>query len=656
MGNLIAAADREKIDALSARATTATMRRRAEVLLLYDQGLPTQEVAERVELSPSRTRYWRRRYLFEGMQIFSGSELGPSATGDEPREEEASGRESPEQTPAVQSDEGSDIQLLPESVPDEEIPEQDQDQVAEPQSEQSPVSLAELRQRYPANLRQAEHRRDLALELFDASQSIHHLPQDMRRILEVSALLQHLTENQEEEHSNKSGYLFILSHPLTDLTADENKLVETILASLHGKAGYPPSPVERDQILSPAEHEAFTLAAILHIAHGLDNSGTQATVINSVELLPKQIDIRVNGPRAKKDARKAAQSSKLWTRLYGQKIKVQAIYQFDQEPDERLKELLARTKPGIQPDDDLAEAGRKVMGYHFAQMLLHEAGTRQGEDIEELHDMRVATRRMRAAFEVFGEAFDRKSIKIHLKGLRAAGRALGRVRDLDVFMEKAQQYLDSIPQEQRSGLDPLLSIWENERLEDRSEMLVYLDSQDYANFKRKFLKFVTTPGAGARKTSVDQPDQVKLITPILVYTRLAAVRAYGPLLDSATIDQLHALRIEFKKLRYTLEFFSEVLGKETKLLIADIKKLQDHLGDLNDADVACTILRDFLDNWESRQVHLPIIERENPEPVVAYLANKHAERYFLTTTFKDAWSEFDQPEVRTRIASAVAIL
>jgi CHAD domain-containing protein len=639
MGTLIAAADKARIESLAELASTAAMRRRAQVLLLYDQGLPTQEVAEQVDLSASRTRYWRRRYLFEGMQIFAGSTLeSPSP------DQGASGEESPE------------LQLLPENVPVEEVLEPDQLPYVEPQPEHTPVSLAEVRQRYPANLRQAEHRRDLALELFDACQSIHHLPADMRRILEVAALLQYLTENQEEENSNKSGYLFILSHPLTDLTDDENKLVETILASLHGKAAFPPSPTDREQILSPAEHEALTLAALLRIAHGLDASKTQTTVINSLEIQPEKITILVNGPRAKTDARRAAKSSKLWTRLYGQKIRVQTVYQLDQEPDERMKELLSKTKPGIEPQDDLAEAGRKVMGFHFAQMILHEAGTRLGEDIEELHDMRVATRRMRAAFEVFGKAFDRKAVKVHLKGLRATGRALGRVRDLDVFMEKAQQYLDAVPQEQRTGLNPLLSLWEAERLEDRTKMLHYLNSEDYANFKRRFLKFVTTPGAGAKKISENSPHQVQLVGPIQVYTRLAAVRTFGPLLESATIDQLHALRIEFKKLRYTLEFFSEVLGKEAKEIIAEIKKLQDHLGDLNDADVACSILRQFLDNWESRQVHLLIIERENPEPVVAYLASKHAERYLLTTTFQDAWQAFDQPEMRSKIAAAVSVL
>ncbi|MFN2211786.1 MAG: CHAD domain-containing protein [Anaerolineales bacterium] len=639
MGTIIASADKAQIESLAAHASTTTMRRRAQLLLLYDQGLDTQAVADQVDLSASRARYWRRRYLFEGMQIFAGSSLNI-----------------PSSTPVPGNEETQDLQLLPEKIPAEQISKSAKSLPKETPAENPPVSLAELRQRYPSNLHQAEHRRDLALTLFDAFQPIHHLPSELRRLLEVAALLQYLTENQQDDSSTKSGYLFILSNPLTDLTESETKLVETTLASLHGKVKYPRSPTKRDQILSPAEHEALTLAALLRIAHGLDTSQTQTTVISSIEIKPEQITLLIKGPQAKLDVRKAGKSSKLWTRLYGQKIRLQVIYQIETDQDKRLEELISRTKPGIEPNDALAEAGRKVMGFHFAQMILHEAGTRLGEDIEELHDMRVATRRMRAAFEVFGEAFNRKALKIHLKGLRATGRALGRVRDLDVFMEKAQQYLDTLPQEQRDGLDPLLTLWKEERRSDRIEMLAYLNSEDYATFKRRFLTFVSTPGAGAKVIPANHPYQVQHVVPILVYTRLASVLSFGTTIDSATTDQLHALRIEFKKLRYTLEFFSEVLGEESKGLITEIKSLQDHLGDLNDADVACMILREFLDNWEANQEYLPINERENPEPIVAYLANKHAERYFLTTTFQDVWKKFDQPETRSNFALAISVL
>jgi CHAD domain-containing protein/transposase len=653
MGNLINPADRDQIEAQAAHGSTAAIRRRAQLLLLYDQGLPTREVAEQIGLSESRTRFWRRRFIFEGMQIFAESSLNnDQLTPAQPDEESSAIQLLP--AAIVQEDE-STVEDLPEMVEEVggSISEDPLESIQESESE--PISLDELRQRYPTNLRRAEHRRDLALELFDATQATHQLPDEQRRLLEVAALLQYLTENEEDEKANKSGYLFILSHPLTDLSEVDNKIVEDILGSLHGKVAYPPNR-DPDQLLSPAEHEALTLAALLRIASGLDASQTQGTNIDRIELDSERLLILVNGPQAKVDARRAKKAAKLWTTLFKQKVRLQVVYQLEQEGDERLETLIAKRSPGVEPDDTLSEAGRKVLGYHYAQMVLHEAGTRLGEDIEELHDMRVATRRMRAAFEVFRDAFEPKAVKPHLKGLRATGRALGRVRDLDVFMEKAQQYLDTIPQEQRSGLEPLLILWENERQDDREKMMEHLNGEDYANFKRKFLKFVSTPGAGAKPVSETSPHIVKHILPALSYTHLAAVRAYGPILDSATIEQLHSLRIEFKKLRYTLEFFREVLGEEAKELIKEIKNLQDHLGDLNDADVACSILRQFLDEWESRQVYRPISERENPEPVVAYLASKHAERYFLTTSFQNAWQRFDQPEMRAKLASAIADL
>ena len=71
-------------------------------------------------------------------------------------------------------------------------------------------------------------------------------------------------------------------------------------------------------------------------------------------------------------------------------------------PDLRL--VVGRT-PGVTSEDHVAEAGRKVMRFHLARMLAREAGTRAGHDPEELHAMRVATRRQRAAWRVFGASF-----------------------------------------------------------------------------------------------------------------------------------------------------------------------------------------------------------------------------------------------------------
>ena len=111
----------------------------------------------------------------------------------------------------------------------------------------------------------------------------------------------------------------------------------------------------------------------------------------------------------------------------------------------------------------MSEAGRKVIYLHFTRMLANEAGTRLGEDPEALHDMRVATRRMRAAFALFGAHFDKKTLKLFGKGLRRAGRTLGAVRDLDVLLDKARAHVVALPPEQAGSLDPLLAHWETAR-------------------------------------------------------------------------------------------------------------------------------------------------------------------------------------------------
>ncbi len=315
-------------------------------------------------------------------------------------------------------------------------------------------------------------------------------------------------------------------------------------------------------------------------------------------------------------------------------------------------------KPGILADDTVAEAGRKVFLAQFATMLWHEAGTRSGEDIESLHDMRVATRRMRAAFDVFTSAFRKKIILSHLSELRHLGRRLGTVRDLDVFNEKAACYLNLLPDDNRNGLDPLLSMWQTQLSEARSELVAYLDSRAYQEFKVNFNYFVQTHGYAVQRTTGDTPipNRVYEVVPCIIYTRLAKVRAYSSVINSASIPQLHALRIEFKKLRYAMEYFSEVLSSEARQVIDLVKKLQDHLGDLHDSDVACQILNNFLENWDSGQAGLMLTERQNPEPLVNYLAYQYAERHRLLITFPDAWERFDQPEVRRNIAQAISNL
>lgn len=314
---------------------------------------------------------------------------------------------------------------------------------------------------------------------------------------------------------------------------------------------------------------------------------------------------------------------------------------------------------GLQPTDTLAEAGRKILGFHFARMLKHEPGTRQGEDIEALHNMRVATRRMRSAFNIFGPAFSKKAIKPLKEGLKETGGALGPVRDLDVFMEKLEQYLQTLPENQRDSLQILMNIWQSKRERARENMLAYLDSKKYLKFKQQFLQFVKNQGMGVKPiptTMPPTPHQLRHLAPELIYTAYHQVRAYETILDNAPIETLHQLRLSFKRLRYVIECLQEILGEEKKAVIEDVKAMQDHLGHLNDADTASKILQEFLADWEEHQRNLPLAERQSPAQIAAYLEVKLSERHQLLISFADAWTRFNRPEFRLNLARAMTVL
>lgn len=314
--------------------------------------------------------------------------------------------------------------------------------------------------------------------------------------------------------------------------------------------------------------------------------------------------------------------------------------------------------PGVLSTDTLAEAGRKIWLYQFAEMILKEGPTISGEDIEDLHDMRVATRRMRSAFEVFQKAFKPKIMRRYLKGLRATGRALGSVRDMDVLIEKLDQYVNLLGDEQREGIFPLKNSWLQVREKARQALLVYFNSQEYLQFKQEFNKFVQMPGEGVIQHSSNLPmaHSVCEVVPALIYSRMGAVRAYDSILNNASDTQLHALRIEFKKLRYAIEYFREVLGGDVSQVIGDLKLVQDHLGNFHDAVVARDLVTKFLKDWEKSQLSNSLVDRQSPEHVASYLAYLHAERHRLLVKLPAVWEHFNRQEFRSNLANAIAVL
>jgi CHAD domain-containing protein len=300
----------------------------------------------------------------------------------------------------------------------------------------------------------------------------------------------------------------------------------------------------------------------------------------------------------------------------------------------------------LDPQDPMPEAGRKVLLRQFIRMLEREAGSRSGQDIEDVHKMRVSIRHMRSAFRLLAGFYRPKRIAAFDADLRRVMRALGRVRDLDVMIHDLTQFHASLEVVEAAILQEVLDVLDQRRDVARARLVETFDSKAYRRFIKRFSKFLTTPEAGAVRPSGVVPFQVRHVLPPMIYARLADVRAYEPLLDEADEITLHNLRIEFKRLRYTVALFADLLGAQAADYISELKAMQDHLGRLNDISVAQARFRALMEDLEGHQSSV----------LWLYIDHLEAEKAAMQGHLPDAWRRFASKSVQRRLASAVTAL
>jgi CHAD domain-containing protein len=318
------------------------------------------------------------------------------------------------------------------------------------------------------------------------------------------------------------------------------------------------------------------------------------------------------------------------------------------KPEPDAPRLVVGKSPGVTADDHVAEAGRKVMRFHLARMLEREPGVRSGKDAEDVHKMRVATRRQRAAWRVFGEAYRRKRTRDYRDGLRDVARRLGAVRDLDVQLEAADAYRADLAVAEQRALEPLLTAWRQHRDDARDLLIRELDSPAYGRFVDDYVDFVRTEGAAVSPVGVTEPHRVRDTAPSRIWSAYEQVRTYEPVLRWADVPTLHELRITAKWLRYSLEFVEEPLGDGARPLIEKVTALQDHLGLMNDADVAARSARTFLVE------HASGLSQLESSAIGRYLVDREREVARLRRSIGVPWRRIAGPGFRRALGRVVA--
>ena len=251
----------------------------------------------------------------------------------------------------------------------------------------------------------------------------------------------------------------------------------------------------------------------------------------------------------------------------------------DDQP--KLARIFPIEVPAAAEDDDPLARLRRLLLEQYKTMLANDPGVRLGEDIEALHQLRVATRRSRALLRAargLVSAGWAEPLRLELAWL---GGLLGPVRDLDVLLEHLDAEAGALAGDDARAFRRLRARLAAERDNGRAALLDAMGSARY------FELLDGLEGAAAAPAG-EFPEPLAEIAAKEFATLRRAVKA---LPKGATDDELHRVRIHTKRARYAAELASPELGKRGAKLVERAKEVQDVIGEHQDACVAEDRLR-----------------------------------------------------------------
>jgi len=258
-------------------------------------------------------------------------------------------------------------------------------------------------------------------------------------------------------------------------------------------------------------------------------------------------------------------------------------------------------------DHSLEWVAAGYINKQLAKLIKHLQGARTARDIEDVHQVRVACRRIRAAFRLFGDCFESDLTATWQRQIKKLLKSMGEARDLDVQIEFLQGILEGLDAEHkkvRPGIRRMMLRWQQRRNQVQSRVIKAIDKVQ----KKHLLTNI----------HIHMERVLFELTPLEPNPQSPAVRrrAYDQiqlcirdLLDRQDALQVtddiaghHSVRIATKKLRYALEICDTALENKLKPAIKKIKHLQTVLGDMHDCDVWDADINQFIKQEKQRTI------------------------------------------------------
>jgi CHAD domain-containing protein len=301
------------------------------------------------------------------------------------------------------------------------------------------------------------------------------------------------------------------------------------------------------------------------------------------------------------------------------------------------------TKLNIQLDPDMRsdEATQVILRVLLQVIRVNEINIEKDLDTEFVHDFRVAIRRTRSALGQIQYVFPAKTTDRFKKEFAFVGKLSNELRDLDVYLLNEATYKAMLPVTLRNDIGPLFDHLRKKRSKAFQKVISGMKSKKYAKILKDWEVFLNQPPQDDGTASNAELPILDLARKRIYKKYRSVVKAGNLILENAEDEMLHVLRIHCKKLRYLMEFFSSLFArKKINVLIAQLKKLQDNLGDFNDLCVQ----EEYLLNVTTE---LPATHPQLKKTLVAIGSLVSAlgrQRQMVKDAFAETFTDFASPE------------
>lgn len=311
---------------------------------------------------------------------------------------------------------------------------------------------------------------------------------------------------------------------------------------------------------------------------------------------------------------------------------------------------------GLDCDDGIHAGALLVLRSRLQELCALRARALDFTDIEGVHDMRVASRRLRSALRDFAPFLRRKSVP--QRRLKALADALGRVRDEDVAIEALERLKAKASEQLATGIEQVMDErrWRRERAREALERMLTEDAlaemqEKYsARFERALRRDIKENQAQA--LSFRHAGREIILARFTELQELSS-SLYHPF----EIDALHRMRIAAKRLRYAIELFASCWGGTLAEIAKEIAELQSSLGELHDCDVWIGDLGERLDvrRGAQQEAETRSIGEQARQAGVWLLGHfvKEREKHFRAALAR--WHEWETEAFAERLSQNLAV-